>query len=110
MTLLVGFLVFCARGVGHGVVFACPRLWPVWFVMWGFCPRFGACLVVLGSYSWVVELGLVVCVVYARDVGFWFYLVVLFGVMLVWVVGCIGFVYDVLSGGFVSGCCPLPVF
>ena len=77
--------------------------------VWHGCSRFGACLLVLGSCSWVEELGLVVCVACARDVAFWFYLVVLFGVMLVWVVGCIGFAYDVLSGGFVSGCCPLPM-
>ena len=52
-------------------------------LVWRGYSRIGACLVVLGSCSQVEELGLVVCVAYARDVGFWFYLVVLFGVKLV---------------------------
>ena len=113
-------LVFYALGVGRGVVFACPRLWPVWFVMWGLlgsvwhgCSHIGVCLVVLGSCSRVEGVGVGCLCGLCPGCG----RLVLFGVMLVWVVGS-GFVCDVLSGGFVPGCFPhlmflgevLPVF
>ena len=89
----------------------------MWFVMWGCLVQFGVAVLGLGPTWWfwgptpgLRELGLVVYVACARDVGFWFYLFVLFGVIVCLGCGLFGFVYDVLSGGFVSGCCPLPMF
>ena len=85
--------------------------------MWDCLVEFGMAVFGLGPTWWfwglapgLRELGLVVYVACARDVGFWFYLFVLFSVIAFWVVGCLVLFMMFYQVGLFRAVAPLPMF